>query len=99
MKFSEMKPKQLKEVRDELVQLLKKETKLNPSRVTGLTNRSVTIEGGRIPVRYDHKTGELEVWSKASKVSGRRFTTTELIDIELTVSGFFNKYLYGKVTV
>lgn len=94
MKFSEMKPKQLKEARDRLKELLK--NTLNPSRISSLTDRSVYIEGGHMPACYDHypRGGQLSVWCKGgNNYSGKQMSVDELKEAELVIHRFYMEHI------
>jgi len=86
MKFSEMKPKQLKEAKDEL-----KERTLffNVSKVIRLDDNGVMLEGGKFPVTYDHSTKEITLWGRANRNAGAPVKIGELEKLEDILFFFF----------
>jgi len=91
MKFSEMKPKQLREVKSDLIKRL--DNTLSPSRIISLSDTGCTIEGGTFPAMYSHKQKELSIWGRGSRYSGGSMTVVELVEAERVCKEFFNEYL------
>lgn len=91
MKFSEMKPKQLREAKSELIQRLG--NTLSPSRIVSLSDTGCTIEGGTFPAMYSHTHKELSIWGRGSRYSGGSMTIVELAESERVCKEFFNEHL------
>ena len=92
-KFSEMTKAELKAAKEDLMDRLKHT--LEPSRITGLTDRSVYLEGGTFPAKYDDDTMELFVWGRASRSAGGGMTVHQLADAEAILIQFYLDYMNG----
>jgi len=94
MKFSEMKPKQLKEAREEL----KKRTSFfKVSRVILLNGGGVMLEGGKFPVIYDSLAREITLWGRANRETGYPIKIEELQRLEDIIFSFFAEHReYGE---
>lgn len=98
MNVSEMKPKQIKEAREELLRRLNEYAKsFRVRRVTSLTQATVMLEGGKFPATYDHETRILTIWGRGSRYAGADATIQELHAVENTCQFFFDEYM-GRTT-
>lgn len=94
MRFSQMKPKELKAAREELQKRLY--PVLRVTRVINLFDSSVELTGGHMPAQYFHDSEGLSVWSSGSRYSGAPVTVGELLEAQQILYNFFEEHLKGE---
>lgn len=90
MKFNKMKTKELRAARNELQRRLS--SSLRASRIINLTDAGASLEGGSFPATYNHRTRELSIWGRASRMSGSSITIEGMQRIQDICERFFDEY-------
>ena len=89
--FSNFKPKEWKELRNQLTQRLEESgVKIMHSRIVRVESDKIAFEGGRIPVIYNATDKELYVWNKGTRWSGSHIALEELHTARIVIGNWLH---------